>query len=104
MSQALRELSKLEERLDGESVRVSRPMTEVELARAVSFAINRAAHGAVTPAQAQDARRLHFTLFGTPEIGTAKFGPKDCKPIVCFDGGKPNQLASPEPLQFGFWQ
>ena len=96
MTQALRQLEQLQEIVDSREARTTGPMSEVELARAVSFAINQAAYGNATPKQARQAKQLHFMLFGTPEIDLTKFGPKDRKPIICIDGGKPNQLAVTE--------
>ena len=105
MTQALRQLEQLQGLVDEREARTIGPMTDVELARAVSFAINQAAYGNATPKQVRQAKQLHFMLFGTPEIDLTKFGPQDRKPIVCIDGGKPNQLTSPEaqPLRFGYW-
>ena len=48
------------------------------------------------------SKQIHFILFGTPEIDLTKFGPKDRKPIVCVDGGKPNQLTTPDAARWGY--
>ena len=76
MTQALRQLEQLQEIVDSREARTTGPMSEVELARAVSFAINQEAYGNATPKQARQAKQLHFMLFGTPEIDLTKFGPK----------------------------
>ena len=92
MTQALRQLEQLQGLVDKREARTSGPMTDVEISRAACFAISQAAHGHATPAQGRAAKRLHFLLYGTPEIDLAKFGPKHHKPTVCIDGGRPNQL------------
>ena len=96
MSQALRELAKLEERVEERVTDESEPVTDVELARRVSFLLTRAAYGLLDAVGMQAARRVHFLLWGTPEIDRAKFGPKHHGPTICIDGGKPNQLAVTE--------
>ena len=105
MTQALRQLEKMQELVDKREGRTSGPMTDVEEARAISFAINQAAYGNATPKQVRQAKQIHFMLFGTPEIDMTKFGPKAHKPTVCIDGGKPNQVASQEagPIRWGYW-
>ena len=82
MTQALRQLEQLQEIVDSPEALTSGPMTEVELARAVSFSITRAAYGNATPKQARQAKQIHFMLFGTPEIDLTKFGSKDRKPMT----------------------
>ena len=96
LTQAYRQLAQLQEIVEKRDRRSSGPMTDVEQARAVCFAISRAAYGNATQKQVRQAKQLHFMLFGTPEIDLTKFGPKDRKPIICIDGGKPNQLAVTE--------
>jgi hypothetical protein len=94
MTQALCQLAEMQAIIDNRVAQASEPVDDVHLARVMSFTISRAAYGEANPRQLADAKRLHFALFGTPEIDLAHFGPRHPSPIVCIDGGKPNQLTT----------
>ena len=96
MSQALRELAKLEERVEERVTDESEPVTDTDVARRVNFLLTREAYGLLDAVGRQAARRVHFLLWGTPEIDRAKFGPKHHCPTICIDGGRPNQLMATE--------
>ena len=64
----------------------------IGLARRVVFLLTWRAPRLLDAALMQAARGVHFLMWGTPEIDLAKFGPKQHKPAVCIEGGRPNQL------------
>ena len=56
--------------------------SEMGTARSIAFTFAQAAAGRLTGKKLSQARSMHFTLFGTPEIDSEVWGPRNHTPIV----------------------
>jgi hypothetical protein len=68
-------------------------LSEVEIARRITFIFASAAYGKLRPAALSKAGAMHFILYGTPDIDPEKWGPRSRQPTVTI-GHECNKLAS----------
>jgi len=82
LPQLRRELEDLKEAFAAKQARTDEPTTDTEIARSIAFTFAQAAAGRLTGKKLSQARFIHFTLFGTPEIDPKVWGSRNYTPIV----------------------
>ena len=97
ISQALKELAKLQQLHERRPGGQRGDITDVETARAINLTLRKAALGLANPRELALARQMCFQLTGSPEIGP-EWGPPVIEPYRTIDVGKPNQVAPVAPV------
>ena len=99
LSQAQRELAKLQAAVERRGITGRAEVTDLRPSGGSRFNSGLAAHGKLSGSKLAFARKMHFNMYGTPEIDAEKWGPKEYRPTVTLDLGKPNQVAPAAPAR-----
>ena len=97
LTQAMRELEKLQQMHERRPGCGKRELTEVEVCRRINLTLCKAVAGVANPREMALARQMHFILTGDPDNDAKAWGPKQYGTTVTIDLGKPNQVAPMAP-------